>query len=288
MSYFIQGELNMNYFELMNGLVKESFEFPQYKRMPIVYRILMTICLLPLILLDLSLFVSYQALAFLQKGLSTPADVLHDFVKKERAEVKHITQAIIYAIALPWIFFNYVLLSFISLMFYLIWFFIMLLTYIITLGGVTWQPFISEARYEATVQYEYEPSGNAMIGLVSMPFISIVLAAVFYLCIREKPDEFLNTCFSVCMGIYLLFILIINPLSFRKHPIPANCPNDDIDNQSVNAHECDAPDNQANNRIQSVDDNVQIKSNQFRCVGCDKLIDRSICPYCGTSNHKHQ
>ena len=209
----------MNYFNLIDGLRKEAFEFTQYKKVSLLYKILLTVCMLPVILADIALFVFYEILAFFHKGLSTPIDVLHGFVKKERDEVKHLTQAVVYAITLPWIFFNYVLLSLVSFLFYFVWFFIMICTYVITLGGVRWQPFVSEATYPSKTKFKYLRSGKTISRFSIVACIAFVLTIVFYLCLMEEPSDMLNDFYSISAFVYTVLIFIVNPILFRKVPL---------------------------------------------------------------------
>ena len=175
--------------------------------------------MLPVILADVLLFVFYEFLAFIHKGLSTPIDILHGFVKKEREEVKHLTQAVVYAITLPWIFFNYILLSLVSFLFYFVWFFIMICTYVLTLGGIRWQPFISEATYPAETNFKYLRSDKTISKFAVVSCIALALTTIFYLCLMEEPSDMLNTFYTIASWTYTALIFIVNPIVFKKVPL---------------------------------------------------------------------
>ena len=45
-------------------------------------------------------------------------------------------------------------------LFYFQWFGLMLNVYLVTLGGVKWQPFLLEAKYDEEVEWDLKPSDN--------------------------------------------------------------------------------------------------------------------------------
>lgn len=138
----------MDYSLLVKGLRNEAKKNVQFKKLTPTKRVLAIIALIPLIVSTFFSFISYYVTLFFYKGIISPLDFLHKLVRTEGQEVKHATQAIIYWIAFPFIFFFYALNSLYAVMFYFSWFGLMLNTYLVTLGGVRWQPFMTDAKYE--------------------------------------------------------------------------------------------------------------------------------------------
>lgn len=152
----------MDYTSSMRGLLAQAKKGQQYKRLPKPARICMFIGLLPLIVECAVLIAIYYCVNFIQKLICAPADFLNGFLKQERDGVKHLSQAIMYAIAFPMVFLFKVMLSFLSVYMYLIWFLIMCLTYLVTLGAIKWQPYLFDVKYEEEeVKYEFTPSADA-------------------------------------------------------------------------------------------------------------------------------
>ena len=148
----------MDYTKLLKNLLREATQFKQYKRFPVAITVLMVICMLPIIAIELFLLGMFFVADFIFKGCAAPLTVLHRFVKNERGDVRHATEAVIYAITLPFIFAYNIFMSLASLYFYILWFLIMVFTYLLTLGGIRWQPFIMDAKFdEETPEYNYKP-----------------------------------------------------------------------------------------------------------------------------------
>lgn len=151
----------MDYTKNIGGLFRQVRENAQYQRFPSWVKVCMFIGLLPFLLALIFLTISYYCINFLCKLISAPADYLNCFLKQEGEGVKHLTQAILYWIAFPIIFIFKVLLSFLSTYMYVIWFLIMCITYLVTLGGVDWQPYLFDANYDAERKpIAYKPSIN--------------------------------------------------------------------------------------------------------------------------------
>lgn len=138
----------MDYHAPIKGLIKEARESTRIKEMSLVARIIVTILLVPFIILAFLNIVYYYITLFFFKAFTSPIQYLHNIVKEEAKDVKHATQFAIYWLTFPYIFFMYVIQSFTAFSFFFIWFNCMLSTYIATLGGVRFQPFLLDVKYD--------------------------------------------------------------------------------------------------------------------------------------------
>ena len=123
-------------------LVKESAMFRNYKRMSLVCAILSAIVVIPFIIQYVALMLVYGLLIILYKLISSPVDYLLGFVKGEGNQVQHATQAVIYFIGFPFIFFMKVLLSIVVFVIAVLHFVVSVIGYIASLGGISFSPFV--------------------------------------------------------------------------------------------------------------------------------------------------
>lgn len=174
-------EINMNYSRILSNLIRTAFKGIQYKKMPVLCRIVMIICMAPVILFDFVLIAIYHILNFFYKGFSTPVEILHNFLCNERKNVRHGTEAVLYFVAFPFIWFSQICLASMSYMFYILWFLIMTATYIWTLGGIKWQPFLTEATPYDINNYVALPRGKAVRTLFSIVTAALLFIPVFFI-----------------------------------------------------------------------------------------------------------
>lgn len=138
----------MSYTTLISNLYHEAISFKNYKKLSAPYNVFAAILLIPMFLAAALSMIGYTVLAFFYKAGSTSVNYLEKWVKEKTSNVKHATEAVVFALTTPTIFFFHVLLSFLSLFFFFSWFASQLYTYLATLGGIKWQPFIMEASYD--------------------------------------------------------------------------------------------------------------------------------------------
>lgn len=211
----------MDYTKLLRDLLKEATQFEQYKRLGVLSQILATICMLPIIAIDLVLIAQFFVIDFILKGLSAPFEILHQFVKKERGEVRHATEAVIYAITLPFLFIYHIYIALFSFYFYLSWFLIMVFTYLATLGGIRWQPFIMDAKFDGERdQYIYMPYEDVAGLLIFVNFAAIIAYFVFIFLGRYSTEHEVYLLYTACSSlswfVYWFMLLIVTPIAFRK------------------------------------------------------------------------
>ena len=221
----------MDYTKLVNNLTAEMKKGVQYARMPKLLKIFMIVALFPLIITFVVSKFLYWVTLFFYKMISSPAEYLHEWLKKQKDDVKHATQAVMYWVCLPVVFGFQLLLSFSSLVFFFQWFFLMVQGYLLTLGGIKWQPFITEASFEEdTAEYECKP--NTEIAAIYAYITAGVLALYILLTLIVKVitgsadmtyemykfcDALLDIA-SPLSRIYLILIAIVNPILFKRVP----------------------------------------------------------------------
>ena len=289
----------MNYTQMLKKLLKESLRLEQYKRLSIICRAMITICMLPIIIADIVLIGQFFVIDFLLKGLSTPFQLLHLFVENERKEVRHATEAVIYAITLPFLFVYNICLAMQSFYFYLSWFCIMCLTYLWTLGGIKWQPFIMDVTFESEPdEYVYKPSLKTASAIITVTFSLLVCYLVCAILAIQCFDVFTNTNYESFLNIYKFFftisnlvlsvysimLLIVTPIVFRKSKacIDKGYLDTEVENEEEWHIDTAASNDEAELSLKQQSDKDTPIS--IRCVKCDRLITRKTCPYCGTYN----
>ena len=152
----------MDYAKLLRQLTTEMKTGVQYARIPKPFRIFAIIAMIPLIVAFVLTMVGYWIAIFFYKLISSPAEYLHQWLRNQKDEVHHATQAVMYFLCLPFIFGLQVGLAFNAISFFFQWFFLMIQGYLLTLGGIRWQPFITEAKFdEEEPEYELKPEATA-------------------------------------------------------------------------------------------------------------------------------
>ena len=142
----------------------------------------------------------------------------------------------VYLICFPLIFFAHVCYSLFSLGFYFVWFVLMVNIYLVTLGGVKWQPYIMEAKFDEERTWNVKPSNKAANAFVIILFIVLVASLcctgtsfifeALLVKVAGSTYEFVlfMLSFFASVGLifyyaYLALVLIVNPLLFRKKEI---------------------------------------------------------------------
>ena len=216
----------MNYSKLINSLTAEMKKGVQYKRIPSPYKVFTIIAMIPLIVSFVLSKFMYWVTLFFYKMFSAPAEHLHRWLKDQKDEVHFITQAIMYFVCLPFIFFLQVLLALNAIFFFIQWFFLMLQGYILTLGGIKWQPIITEASFEDDdTAYELKPELKAISVFSCVSFGAFALYVLINLITSlldpiESYDLYktFSTMGNIFSIIYVIFVFIVNPIFFKRVP----------------------------------------------------------------------
>lgn len=210
----------MDYNKKIKGLIKEAFEFIQYKNQNMHCRIFLIVASAPLIAFAAVNIILYYILLFCYKAFSAPIDFLHNKLEEQGEKVKHATQVVIYFVGWPLVFLSYVGIALAAILFYFQWFITIASVYLATLGGVRWQPFINEAQYDdkkrkwitrpgsiGCFAYLVVFYGFFGLGLISIPLVYILSQDIALTVIVMM---------SVTVGPHFALLTIVNPILFRK------------------------------------------------------------------------
>ena len=206
----------MNYSALQKNLFSEVFSGKQYALLPPAIRVLAFIGMLPFIIIAFSYTISYAIYNFIFNVLSAGVAYLENWVHEERRSVKPATEAVLYFITAPTIFFMQVLLSLFAIAFFFIWFFLQCVLYIATLGGIRFQPYINHASF-GKVTDGFTASSNP-VALLVVSVIAFSLYALYFIFIFAAllGAYDLGAVAVVIYIFYLLFVLIAIPVCARK------------------------------------------------------------------------
>ena len=206
----------MNYSKLFRGLLNEVKNKLQYKRLPETTNILVFIGVFPFVIMSALAFAFYAVLSFFYNALASAVIYLEKWVEDKKKDVKHATEAVLYFVTMPWIFFCNVLLSIGAVFFYFLWFFAQCVLYIATLGGIKWQPYITHAEYDEDVEWDKSPLPNysATVGLCSFGLLAfyVLTRIIFYI----THNSVLVEMSSYVSLVYTLFTVIAIPIAFKK------------------------------------------------------------------------
>ena len=221
----------MDYTRLINNLTAEMKKGVQYARMPKLLKIFMIVALFPLIISFVVSKFLYWVTLFFYKMISSPAEYLHEWLKKQKDDVKHATQAVMYWVCLPAVFGFQLLISFSSLIFFFQWFGLMVQGYLLTLGGIKWQPFITEACFEDdAAQYECKPNNEtaAIYAYITAGVLALYMLLSLIVRVISGSADMTHEMYKFCRAlqdiafqlsrIYLILVAIVNPILFKRVP----------------------------------------------------------------------
>lgn len=208
----------MNYLEQIKSLLNEAREGIQYKGMSTGQKVFTIISMIPIYAVTCVLIGMYYVSLFFYNALLSPTVYLESWLEEKKSGVKHATEAVIYAVCIPYIFFSRVIMSLMSYSFYMIWFFLMCATYLATLGGVKWQPSINVATFEKHT-YILKPSESGAMLYTVLAFGFQALAILLVLIYNSERSWELYRSSNTVTWIYFIIITILNPILFRKKEV---------------------------------------------------------------------
>ena len=136
------------------------------------------------------------------------------YIKKD--DVKHATQAVVYLVSTPTIFAIRVLLSFASFFYYILWFFLMACTFILTLAGVRWQPYLTLAKFDKKYKWELNPYETITQMFTVIALCVFIVCVIIFLIAQADSSIIHPTVSKVAWGLYLAVVCIANPIIFKK------------------------------------------------------------------------
>ncbi len=199
----------MDYQKSIENLLQEAKAGISYKRLEKPYRTFAKIALFPLCVVEIALIIAYYVQLFFYNALMSPVTYLEEWQNKSKEGIFHATQAVLFFVTTPFIFFLRVMLSMISFGFFFLWFFLMCYTYLVTLGGIQWQPCINIIKEKA----ENAPVLRAQAGekFATMAFVSFILFAVLAILAICYVVSVL-TVFAVVGAVYAFTIIFANAI----------------------------------------------------------------------------
>lgn len=213
-----KGEKTMNYQQQIKNLLAESREGIRYRRMSQGTRVLTIIAMLPIYAAACVAIAFYYVNLFFYNALLSPVSYLESWLEERQDKVQHATQAVLYFVCIPFIFFNRVLMSLMSFSFYFQWFLLQVIIYLATLGGIKWQPSINEASFKKR-SYEFKPGEVGTMVFTILAFGAFALYVLLLLIVNVgEVWEIYEFC-NVVGWLYSAMVLIVNPILFRKKEI---------------------------------------------------------------------
>lgn len=169
----------MDLFKKFLDLVNESLHCKSYKELAIVKRILCIIALVPFIALYVVALLVYWLFAIIYKCAYDLLEYVHALIQKERAEVRHATEVVIYIFAFPVILTMKLFNAFLALVLMVIHFFASSVGYVATFGGIKFSPFIFDCvdRYEEKAFVKHCKA--AVIVFIVIGLVLLTLSCLF-------------------------------------------------------------------------------------------------------------
>ena len=213
----------MNYENKIKILRKEISQMLQYRHMDTSKRVCALIGMIPFWIVTACGILGYYALLFIYTGLESSATYLEEWLKEMKKDTRHATEAVVYWVILPAILAFRVFLSIFSMFFYILWFFLMVVSYITTLGGIHWTPFIGNVNDEETTSYvatTKRTMAHTYAILVLLLFSIFVAMKLFGVLMEElevyKILDEVKDITTYIMYAYIGFPFVAVPFVFKK------------------------------------------------------------------------
>lgn len=206
----------MNYYNLLKNLFNELVSFKTYKKLGMPFGIIAFVALLPFVLATASLMIAMAVLVFSYGSLESSVKFLEIWLEEKRKSVKHATEAVLYAVCMPCIFFFTFILSMFTIVYYILWFNLQVVAYIASLGVTKWQPLITYTSYDENNDFSMRYNYNAAISvIVTLLVLFIGWLVTFIIGIADYEEDVLIA-FAAIYGVYTLFAYIAVPVVFKK------------------------------------------------------------------------
>jgi hypothetical protein len=186
----------------------------------------MRIVLFPVIVVNFMLSLEFGIINFIYNLVSTPCEYLEAWVNEKRGGVHWLSEAVIFCVTLPFIFSLRVMISVFSVIYALLWLVHVACTYITSLGGVRWQPYIIDAKFEPT--YSWSNVHNTTVQTVYCGIVSGLTTIVIILALLLETDILsldgyysVSNAHSIIAGITAVGVFVGIPLCFAKKDLKA-------------------------------------------------------------------
>lgn len=211
----------MNYGVKMRNMLREILSFKQYKRMNILFRVLVTIVELPFIVCFLAYLLVFYVYYVLFSMVDEVVEYLKRFVNDEGKEVKHATQFIVYFFGFPVILIGKIFTSIFTIFIFLSYLLASLFGEVITLYGFKFQPFISKANddYSLEVSEEKISVGRLLVFVIIGLVLLVGCNVLYYIGLvdlsKNGTSAILTVSSFVILG-YEIFTILFSVLGFNK------------------------------------------------------------------------
>lgn len=211
----------MNYGVKMRNMLREILSFKQYKRMNVVFRVLVTIVELPFIVCFLAYLLTFYIFYVLFAMVDEVVEYLKSFVNDQGKDVKHATQFIVYFFGFPVILIGKIFTSLFTLFIFLSYLLANLFGEVITLHGFKFQPFISKADDDCSLEIsEDKISIGRLLVFVIIGLVLLVGCNVLYYIglvdfSKNGTTELILISYYVTLG-YEIFTILFSVLGFNK------------------------------------------------------------------------
>ena len=189
---YIMNFLNVDFANGTTALFKEAFKFKKYKAMPVFFAVVVGIFQIPFALISFLMAGLLYIFNFMIKLFKIPVEEMHKIVRSEKEEVKHATQAVVYLISWPLIFFSYAMLVSFNVVLNIFYLIVSVTTFVWSLGGFRFHLLMSDVEnIEKDVEGKYNKKVLIwfLIGIVAvLILLPIILSAIYYIGL-SKPDK---------------------------------------------------------------------------------------------------
>ena len=210
-----------DYLGKLKALAKEAFTLKKYKAMKPFFAVVTALSLVPVIAASFFLLAALAIYSFLFKIIKSPIEYLHSIAKKEGEEVKHGTQAVIYLVSWPLIFFLYAFSALLVVVINIGYAILSILAYIATLGGFKYHVFINEAEDISIDTHGYKYGKSATINffltlalLFIVPVVHSLVLIIYLVAISSKGFSafalsFYPTYVYACAAYAIIYSLLV-------------------------------------------------------------------------------
>ena len=219
----------------------------------------MFILMLPFTVVAAMGTVFYYVLLFLRNGSQIGADELEHWLNKRKAGVHFLPEAVLYLVTIPFIFLLRVFVTIFSGILYLIWFEIMATSFLATLGGIRWQPYLNTVNYDQEYTWSFKHSKKSfnVFALVNIGFILLCI-------IQAVLSDYVKP-WLIVLTIFMIYIAY--PLMYAKKNLHEMSSDEDILAEAVSYGEvaCLANYSRAADLVNRIPDNetAQELANQY-------------------------
>ena len=200
----------IDYLKKMSALLQEAFKLKKYKAMPKALAVFCFILMTPIVAASFLVTAFFSFFAFAFAVISSPVKYLHEIVHVEGKEVKHATQAIVYLISWPFVFFLYALMSFLMLLLLPTYALLSFLCYVWSLGGFKFHLFPNQAddiSIEVKGTYRFLPIVFLIVGGIILVLIPIIHGII---CFGELYEYYMERYFAQIffIGVYPKYVAL--------------------------------------------------------------------------------